>query len=88
MAEKLQYKGVCTSVPGYILKKQVSRKLRIYNRFMVTRKTDFSVFMNIVNFNSRLGNYHKGIYLVKSLAKRIIGNEAYQKLWEKFCKKM
>lgn len=88
VAENLQYDGACTSVPGFVSKRNVRKEFKIYNRFMITRRTDFETFKALINFSRKIEIYYKGNYLVKNTIRKFIGNRNYQKVWESFFKKI
>ena len=88
MAETLQYNGAFTSIPGFVPEINLRQRFKIFNRFIITRKTDFNTFKAIVNFNRTIETYYKSGYLFKMILKKLVGNKTYQMLWEKFLKEM
>jgi peptidoglycan/xylan/chitin deacetylase (PgdA/CDA1 family) len=86
MAEKIGYKGACTSFPGYNRNYDIVQRFKIMKRFMITRKTSFEHFKEMVNFGTRLEFNYKCMHLFKRIMMKVIGRRRYQMLWERFCK--
>jgi len=84
MAEDVGYKGAYTSVPGLTMLDSKEMEFTLLNRFVITRKTSFQNFKDIVGEDWRYITTCKAQYYLKAGIKKILGNQKYYAIWSKF----
>jgi peptidoglycan/xylan/chitin deacetylase (PgdA/CDA1 family) len=87
VASEVGYHAVCTSVPGLASMFQASNTAAILPRFLITTNTGIGEFRRMVSADPLYSWRKRGSYYAKYLAKRALGNDAYQRLWEALAKR-
>ena len=79
IAKHVGYKGLCISEPA---EKRKDGYVQLFGRFLIDGKTDLQTFSDIVNMDRTYILKKQLVYYLKSILKKILGNNLYQKLWE------
>lgn len=80
VARKLEYSALCTSEPG-LNNPSSANAARLFKRFLVDQRTTAQVFEKFVLRDSVYARWMFGKYMVKKLAKQILGNSVYHTIW-------
>lgn len=83
-ARRLGYHALCTSEPG--LNRHPAADGALVRRFLVHQGTSGAAFARMIGRDPRFASKALSAYRVKRAAQRLLGNRAYQAVWERFCK--
>ncbi len=79
LARALGYRVLCTSEPG--LNRASSKEFRLLKRFVVHQGLGDEAFRRIVTRDTVYAVRANLFYRVKQLAKRLLGNRTYHRIW-------
>jgi peptidoglycan/xylan/chitin deacetylase (PgdA/CDA1 family) len=85
-AQKIGFRGVCTSAPGLNPIPSGEERFRVFKRFLISRQTSEQSFQGIVEGKMRKILASSGKDGFKTLAKKMIGPQRYYRLWAKYFK--
>lgn len=80
------YIGLCTSEPGLNMLNFVEKDFFIFKRFLISRKTSFRNFKDIVHGKANIIGLCKTKHIVKKTAQKLLGNKIYYLLWSHLLK--
>lgn len=81
------YLGVCTSAPG-LNELVLGKPPKTLNRFLVSATTPLETFAKIVSRDKRFLGGQILRHRAKELAKKVLGNERYDRLWQRYRKEL
>jgi len=84
-ARRLGYHALCTSEPG--LNPHAAADGALVRRFLVHQGTSDAAFACMIGRDPRFAARALSAYRVKRAAQRLLGNRAYQAVWERFRKR-
>ena len=82
-AQNAGYKGVATSGPGLNSLGSLGEQLRLYKRFVITRRTNMDSFQEIVHGHLFFITKSHVVYQLKSMAQKVLGSKGYYMIWSK-----
>jgi len=85
-AQGAGYKGVATSDPGLNRLETLEEELKLYKRFVITRKIRMDGFQEIVHAHLLFNAKSQVVYQLKSMAKKILGSRGYYMIWSRWFK--
>jgi peptidoglycan/xylan/chitin deacetylase (PgdA/CDA1 family) len=80
------YKGVVTSRPGLNSFGNEKKKILLLRRFVITRRTHTDSFQKIVHTWLLSNAKSQVVYILKSIAKKVLGSRRYYMIWSKWFK--
>jgi peptidoglycan/xylan/chitin deacetylase (PgdA/CDA1 family) len=80
------YKGVATSGPGFNDLESLGGKFKLYKRFAITRETRMDNFQEIVHARLLSNAKSHMVYVLKSMAQKVLGSRRYYLIWSKYFK--
>lgn len=81
MAKTFNYLSISTSIPG-LNDFRENRNFKVLHRFVIHQGVSDNEFKKIIVGNRFYCGVKKSKYYLKNVAKKMLGNDLYQRLWE------